>query len=222
MEVDPENRLVAANLEAEWNARLGALEQAILAREQHSGSRESAASGEQDERVLELANDFGKVWNAPATGNVDRKRLLGLLIEDVTLTRQGYRARVELRLRGGKCWSLGSVDLPKPRATVVPRHAGNAVLLELGAMLREGANDDAAAAQLNRRGCRDSRGDTFTGSTVYGIRKRLGGEADLRTDVSGCASGDTSMPRNWQPDSAYPRQPCAHGLVATAESMRAS
>ena len=179
MEVDPENRLVAANLEAEWNARLSALEQAIVAREQHSSSRESVASGEQDERVLELANDFGKVWKAPTTGNADRKRLLGLLIEDVTLTRQGYRARVELRLRGGKCWSLGSVDLPKPRATVVRRHASDAVLLELRAMLREGANDDTAAAQLNRRGHRDSRGDMFTRRTVYSIRKRLGWRSGL-------------------------------------------
>ena len=174
MEVDPENRLVAAQLEAEWNTRLGALEQAIVEREQHSGSCQSVACGEQDERVLELANDFGKVWNAPATGNADRKRLLGLLIEDVTLTRQDYCARVELRLRGGKCWSLGSVDLPKPRAAVVRRHASDAVLGELQAMLGEGVNDDTAASQLNRRGYRDSRGDAFTRRIVYSIRTRLG------------------------------------------------
>jgi len=174
MEVDPENRLVAAQLEADWNARLGALDQAIVEREQHSSSHESVASGEQDERVLELANDFGKVWSAPGTGNVDRKRLLGLLIEDVTLTRHNYRARVKLRLRGGKCWSLGFVDLPKPRAAVVRRHASDAVLGELQAILGEGVNDDTAAEQLNRRGHRDSRGDALTRRTVYSIRKRLG------------------------------------------------
>ena len=179
MEVDPENRLVAANLEAEWNTHLGALDQAIVEREQHSSRRERVAGGEQDERVLELANDFGKAWNAPITGNADRKRLLGLLIEDVTLTRQGYRARVELRLRGGKFWTLGSVDLPKPRATVVRRHAGDAVLVELEAMLCEGADDATVAAHLNRRGHRDSRGDAFTRRTVYSIRKRLGWRSGL-------------------------------------------
>ena len=174
MEVDPENRLVAAQLEAEWNTRLGALDQAIVEREQHSSSHESVASGEQDERVLELANDFGKVWDAPGTANADRKRLLGLLIEDVTLTRQGYRARVELRLRGGKCRSLGFVDLPKPRAAVVRRHASDAVLGELKGVLGEGVNDDKAAEELNRRGHRDSRGGAFNRRTVYSIRKRLG------------------------------------------------
>ena len=179
MEVDPENRLVAAHLEAEWNTRLGALEQAIEERERHRSRRESVTSGKHDERVLELANDFGKVWNAPATGNVDRKRLLGLLIEDVTLTRDGYRARVERRLRGGKCWTLGPVDRPKPRAAVVRRQARDAALGELQAMLRDGANDDTAAAQLNRRGHRDSRGNAFTQRTVYCIRKRLGWRSGL-------------------------------------------
>ena len=177
MEVDPDNRLVAANLEADWNTRLGALEQAIVEREQHS--RRRVLRGEQDERVLELANDFGKVCNAPATGNADRKRLLGLLIEDVTLTRDGYRAPVELRPRGGKCWTLGSVDLPRPRAAVVRRHASDAAVGELQAMLRDGANDDTAAAQLNRRGHRDSRADAFTQRTVYSIRKRLGWRSGL-------------------------------------------
>ena len=69
MEVDPQNRLVAATLEAEWNTRLAALEQAIAEREQNSRTRDSMASAEQEERLLELANDFGKVWNASATGN---------------------------------------------------------------------------------------------------------------------------------------------------------
>ena len=65
-------------------------------------------------------------------------------------------------------------ELPKPRAAVVRRHASDAVLGELQAMLGEGVNDDTAAAQLNRWGHRDSWGDAFTKRTVYSIRKRLG------------------------------------------------
>ena len=158
------------------------------------------------------------VWKAPATGNADRKRLLGLLIEDVTLTRQGYRARIELRLRGGKCWSLGHVDLPKPRSKVVRRHASDAVLLELRAMLREGTNDKTAAAQLNRRGHRDSRGDAFTRRTVYSIRKRLGWRSGLehrreRLRERGYADA---------PELAAQLGVCAsHGRVAVAESTPA-
>lgn len=120
-----------------------------------------------------MANDFGKVWKADATGNDDRKRLLALLVEDVTLMRDGYQAQVSLRLRGGRTVTLEPVDLPRPRATVVRRHASDTVLCELEEMVCEGAFDDIAAEELNRRGHRDSRGDPFTRRSVYTIRKRM-------------------------------------------------
>ena len=173
MEVDPENRLVAATLEAEWNTRLAALEQAIEERERNSKTHDSVAGAEQEQRLLELSNDFGKVWNASTTDNADRKRLLGLLIEDATLTREGYRAHVGLRLRGGRALTLAPVELPRPRATVVRRHASDAALHELEQMLGEGAADASAAEKLNRRGHRDSRGDPFTQRSVFAIRERL-------------------------------------------------
>ena len=173
MEVDPENRLVAATLEAEWNTRLAALEQGIGERERNSKTHGSVTGPEQEQRLLELSNDFGKVWNASTTDNADRKRLLGLLIEDATLTREGFRARVGLRLRGGRALTLEPVDLPRPRSAAVRRHASDAALRELGQMLREGVDDVSAAEELNRRGHRDSRGDPFTGRSVFAIRERL-------------------------------------------------
>ena len=66
------------------------LTRAVAEREQLTRAHQKAVSAEQDERVLEMARDFGKVWNAPTTSNLDRKRLLALLIEDATLTREGY------------------------------------------------------------------------------------------------------------------------------------
>lgn len=179
MEVDPANRLVAANLEAEWNTCLAALEQAIEERERNGKTHDTIVSAEQEQRLLELANDFGKVWTASATGNADRKRLLALLIEDATLTREGNRARVGLRLRGGNVLTLEPVDLPKPRATVVRRHASDEALRELDNLLRKGTDDANAAEQLNRRGHRDSRGDSFTQSSVYALRGRLGWPSGL-------------------------------------------
>ena len=173
MEVDPANRLAAAHLEAEWNTRLAALEQAIEGRERNSKSHDTMASAEQEQRLLELANDFGTVRRGSATGNADRKRLLALLIEDATLTREGKRARVGLRLRGGRVVTLGPVGLPKPRATVVRRHASDAALRELDHLLREGSDDARAAEQLNRRDHRNSRGDSFTQSSVHALRGRL-------------------------------------------------
>ena len=105
-EVDPANRLVAATLEADWNERLANLEQACREREAHTTARDAAFSDQQVLRIQQLTQDFERVWNASDTKNTDRKRLLGLLIEDVTLTRDGYEVLIELCMRGGKTLTL--------------------------------------------------------------------------------------------------------------------
>ena len=101
MEVDPVNRLVAAHLEAEWNTRLAALEQAIEERERNSKTRDTMVSAEQEQRLRELANDFGTVWNGSATGNADRKRLPALPIvwkmpDDASKSRPGAGSQAQL------------------------------------------------------------------------------------------------------------------------------
>ena len=71
--VDPSNRLVAATLEAEWSAHLEALTRAVAEREQLGKAHQKAISAEQDKRALEIAREFGRVWNAPTTSNLNRK-----------------------------------------------------------------------------------------------------------------------------------------------------
>ena len=82
--VDPANRLVAGNLEADWNTRLRELAQA---RDDYARARDADAAldEQQQARVLALAEDFPALWNDPATPMRERKRLLRLLITDVTL-----------------------------------------------------------------------------------------------------------------------------------------
>ena len=168
--VDPSNRLVAASLEAEWNARLEALTRAVAERELLRKIHEKAISVEQDQRILELARDFGTVWNAPTTSNVDRKRLLALLVEDATLTREGYRATIGLRLRGGKTHTL-QVELPQPycdKKRRMPRDED--ARLEIKALADLGHDNDAVAEELNRRGRRDAQGDLFTARCIQEFR----------------------------------------------------
>lgn len=174
MEVDPSNRLVAATLEAEWNASLEAFEQAVAERQRYASTHATEVSAEQDERLRELASDFGKVWNAPHIDRTDRKRLLALIIEDVTLTREAYQVRVQLRLRGGRISTLEPVELPRPRAIVVRHDVSDSVLSELLELFCSGCSDITAAEALNQRGLVDSRGDSFTRQTVRTIRLRQG------------------------------------------------
>ena len=170
LEVDPSNRMVAASLEAEWNARLEALARAVAEREQLCKAHDKAVSAEQDERVLELACDFGRAWNATTTSNVDRKRLLALLVEDATLTREGYRATIGLRLRGGKTHTL-QVDLPRPyfeRRQRMPRD--EEARLAIKALVGQGLDNDKVTEELNRRGRTDAKGDPFTACRIGAFR----------------------------------------------------
>ena len=83
--VDPYNRLVADSLEAEWNAALRALQ---VAQQDYDRQRQRDSLLLNDEvraQVMALSTDFPRVWNDPHTTDHDRKRLVHLLVEDVTL-----------------------------------------------------------------------------------------------------------------------------------------
>src|SRR4030095_13685745 len=102
MRVDPDNRLVADSLEAQWNETLRALS---AAHEECARGREHDAhvlTNEQHSAILALASDFPRLWNAPATPDRERKRMVRLLLEDVTLNR-GEQISLQLRFKGGAC-----------------------------------------------------------------------------------------------------------------------
>ena len=170
-EVDPSNRLVAAALEADWNERLRVLEEACREREVRAAARDTEFSARQVERIRELTLDFEQVWNASETGNTDRKRLLGLLIEDATLTRDGYEVTIDLRMRGGRSLTLGPLHLPRPMAQI--RKTPPETITGLDRLL-ETHTDEATARELNRSGFRNWKGEPFTAKRVRSTRRSYG------------------------------------------------
>ena len=170
-EVDPANRLVAASLEADWNERLRELEEACQEREARAVARDTELSGRQVERIRELARDFEQVWNAAETGNADRKRLLGLLIEDATLTRDGSEVTIGLRMRGGRSVTLEPLQLPRPMAEIRKPPPETVAAVD---RLLETHGDGGAARELNAMGRRNWRGDLYTAAHVGRIRRAYG------------------------------------------------
>ena len=111
--VDPENRLVADTLEAEWNNKLSSLAEAQEQYERQTQKQRMLIDVQAKEQLLSLAADFPRVWNDPAVEPRERKRILRLLIEDVTLI-NGEMIQVHVRLRGG---ALPRGRLHRPRLT---------------------------------------------------------------------------------------------------------
>ena len=106
LKVDPDNRLVADALEADWNDRLRQLDTLQREHERQRATDRGLLSEEARARILSLAKDFHRVWNDPRTAPIERKRMVALLIEDVTLVKADKIA-IHVRFRGGKTTSLG-------------------------------------------------------------------------------------------------------------------
>lgn len=86
MKVDPDNRLVADELEEDWNSKLRDLAEAEEEYERQRNADRMLIDEEQRTRILALATDFPRLWRDPRTSHRERKRMVRLMIEDVTLT----------------------------------------------------------------------------------------------------------------------------------------
>ena len=163
--VDPDNRLVADALESDWNRCLRALDDLQREHERRQGDEQARLDEPARKRIIDLARDFPRVWNDDRTSAVERKRMLALLIEDVTLV-AGPSITVHVRWRGGRTQSL-SVDKPRPIAQI--RKTAPDVVKLIDELL-ETSTDRQVAARLNELGHRNWRGESFSPKKVIVVR----------------------------------------------------
>jgi hypothetical protein len=174
LKVDPDNRLVADTLEADWNDRLRRLDLLQQEHERQRKADQGLLTNEARARILALSADFPRVWNDPRTEPLERKRMVALLIEDVTLIKAENIA-IHVRFRGGRTVSL-SVERPKSIALV--RKTRPEVVAKLDELL-ERCSDREASAQLNALGYQNWKGEPFTAKRaryvriVYGLKSRF-------------------------------------------------
>jgi len=157
MQVDPDNRLVADALEAEWNAALraqGAAQEEYERRRQH---QRQVADEETRQKILSLARDFPRFWNDPALEPRERKRMLRLLIEDATLVKTDV-ITVHVRLRGGATRTLVR---PRPVPIAHIRKMKPAVVAEIDRLLEDHCDREIAEI-LTQQGRRTWQDRPFT------------------------------------------------------------
>jgi hypothetical protein len=166
MKVDPDNRLVADSLEAEWNDKLRCLAEAQEHYEQQTQKQRLMIDSQTREQLLSLTTDFPRVWNDPSVEARERKRILRLLIEDVTLI-NGKTIQVRVRLRGGATRSL-TLDKPLPISQL--RKTKPEVVAEIDALLDHHCDREVAEV-LNRQGRRTWQDEPFSLKKIAHIRK---------------------------------------------------
>ena len=170
LQVDPTHRLVAASLEADWNDRLRAVAE-TRERVEHQRDADRGAFDEQTrQRIRDLAADVPAVWDDPATPPRERKRILGLLLEDVTLARQDDEITLAVRFRGGATTTLrvplriGPWRGRKTHPQVVAR----------AATLLASHTAGEVAARLNAEGFTSGAGLPFKPDTVEWMGRHYG------------------------------------------------
>jgi len=166
--VDPENRLVARGLEAEWENSLQELKAAEEELRNRERSRPRPLTREERDSILALGQDLERVWSAATATDRDRKELLRALLEEVILSvdRDRSNAHLTLRWRGGV---LSELDVPLPRSHPAPIRTCEDTI-ELLRRLAVYYSDAVIAGVLNRQGRTTATGLSFTANRVSSLR----------------------------------------------------
>jgi DNA invertase Pin-like site-specific DNA recombinase len=167
--VEPENRLVAGELERRWNEALGqatATQRRLQTFEQQSNP---LPNEDEQRRLMELGQRLERVWDAETCDVTIKKQIVRLLVEEVIVDLDESRDEVELWIHwmGGHHTSLSA---PRAGRRGYSRRAeAKAAISEL----RTAYDDRAMARILNRHGVPCGR-DRWTAQSVRRFRQRHG------------------------------------------------
>jgi excisionase family DNA binding protein len=166
--VEPEHRLVAETLERRWNAalaRVQALEERLVALDVTA----AAATPPDRATLLQLAEDFPRVWSGPATDMRLKKRIVRLLIEEIvvsTVDSATPQLVLIIHWKGGKHTRL---VIPRNRKGQ-HRYVTDRAIVDVVRELARAQPDQHIARILNRLGYRTGAGHAWTQSRVAGLR----------------------------------------------------
>lgn len=165
LSVDPDNRLVADSLEADWNDALRTLRDAQDTYERATVA-DHVLGDQQQAKIRALAADFPRLWADPSTPQRERKRMIRLIIDDVTLDKTDA-INLHVRFRGGQTTSL---TIPIPPTGWQTRQTHPDTLAALDRLLDD-HTDAETAEMLNAAGHRSGTDQAFTASIVLHLRR---------------------------------------------------
>jgi DNA invertase Pin-like site-specific DNA recombinase len=169
--VDPENRLVAAELERRWEQALQSLRQAEQEAETDAPTLEPL-TGELRQQLAEAQVSLRKMWDGGPLSNARKKDLLRTLIDKVALKRPAPAA-CECRIvwKGGD-WTTET--LPLPVATYAALADGAELIAEVLRRARAGQPDEQIAAALTAAGYHAPLKGQLSAGSVGRIRQQHG------------------------------------------------
>lgn len=161
---DPDNRLIAAQLEKTWEAAL----QRVAAFEARLGEPPEDRGEVPDFNAL--ADDLESAWEAPGTTMRARQQLLRSVIEDIVVDvdETAHEVLLVIHWRGGRHSQL---RVRKQATGGAFRRTPEDALKVIRSMAGPWS-DAEIAATLNRMGIRTGKGNTWAASIVQNTRER--------------------------------------------------
>ncbi|MCR4340612.1 MAG: recombinase family protein [Gemmatimonadaceae bacterium] len=170
LQVDPANRLVADELEAQWNRALQQVTDAHTTAERHRHATRVAVDAEARARILALATDFPRLWQDPQTPDRERKRMVRLLLDDITLIKAPTGVTAHVRFRGGATTTL---TVPRSLTAWQLRETSAEIVARIDQLLETDTDVDIAAT-LNEQGYLSGTRQPFHRLIVRDIRRSHG------------------------------------------------
>jgi len=165
-QVDPDNRLVAGELERRWNERLAsvhALEEQLA---QHDTGPANALGVEDRERLLALGRDLSRAWGGAGASIETRKKIVRLVIAEIIVDVVADNLELVIHWHGGDHTRLSA----KRGKAGQNQWVTNADVLDLVRVLARQMPDESIAAVLNRSGKSTGRGHSWTRNRVCSLR----------------------------------------------------
>lgn len=168
-EVDPSNRLVAATLENRWNEALSMLDEAKKQYDAHNNSNHLGELLSQKDELLKLTQDFPRIWNAESTSVKDRKRIVRLLIKDITVKVLDDRKNATLYIR----WQGGATEemtIVLPNLTEIWRYSSE--IIEEVRRLALSMPDKEIVRHFHEKGLKTNKGNQYTRGIIGTMRQK--------------------------------------------------
>ncbi len=163
---DPENRLVADELERRWNAALKAVAELEHRIAEHQATQLPVGKNDWD-TLSNLAEDLESVWESKQCDERLKKRIIRLLIKEILVDLDEPRGEIQLTIH----WHGGvHTELVVPRKKRGSATRTDTDIIEAVRSLVLIANDEQIAGVLNRNGHRTGRGNRFTRERIVSLR----------------------------------------------------
>jgi DNA invertase Pin-like site-specific DNA recombinase len=172
--VEPENRLVARQLEREWEEKLGARQRLEEEHHRFERSQPRLLTAPEREAIRELASNIPALWTAPSTSSAERKEIIRQVVERVVVDAEGASERVRVAVE----WVGGTRtdgEMVRPVARLEQLSYYPKLCERLATMVSEGLSAEEIAERLNGEGYRPpKRRERFGRQGVHDLLARLG------------------------------------------------